>query len=277
MKLSLEQASKLLNALLGDAAVVADEHEADTDLSHEQLISTVNDTLSRTLRPSIEEQLKPALEAGFTGRYLGALRSAAQRVFNVPKRELEDMSIEQVLSKCKGAFETRASQSDDERFVSLEAAIHDYESQIDQLKATHEAQLKDAHDKYVQRDIAARCISIIEKLPRKGGDLHEQADMLRYKMSNTYEVRYNEQTKQLEFYKEGKPATSEDNTPITDENFARNWAEKAGILVSDTRHISPADVKAGQQGQYATGVISISNSDDPADDTLEAIAAWAGQ
>src|SRR6476661_1836317 len=130
MKLSIEQASKLLNALLGDAAVVADEREADADLSHEQLISTISDTLSKTLRPAIEEQLKPTLEAGFTGRYLGALRSAAQRVFNVPKRELEDMSIEQVLAKCKGAFETRTNQSGDERMVSLEATIHDYETVI---------------------------------------------------------------------------------------------------------------------------------------------------
>lgn len=276
MKLSIEQASKLLNALLGDAAVVEDEHEADTDLSEEELLTTINGNLSKTLRPAIEEQLKPTLEAGFTGRYLGALRSAAQRVFNVPKRELEDMSIEQVLTKCKGAFETRASQGEDERQLSLEAAIHEYETQIEQLKAAHETQLKEAHEKYIQRDIAARCISIIEKLPRKGGDLNEQADMLRYKMNATYEVRYNEQTKQLEFYKEGKPATADDNTPVTDENFARNWAEKAGILVSDTRHVTPADVKAGQQGQYATGIISIS-TDDPADDTLEAIAAWAGQ
>ena len=58
MKLSLEQAGKLLNALLGDAAVVADEHEADADLSQEQLIATINNNLSKTLRPAIEEQLK---------------------------------------------------------------------------------------------------------------------------------------------------------------------------------------------------------------------------
>jgi hypothetical protein len=54
------------------------------------------------------------------------------------------------------------------------------------------------------------------------------------------------------------------------------WAEKAGILVNDTRHISPADVMAGQQGAYATGILSIEN-EAAADNSMDAIVAWAGQ
>lgn len=275
MKLSLEQASKLLSALLGGAEVVENEHEAD-EVETQELLGKITASVSDGLRPSLEEQLKPTLEAAFTGRHLGALRSAAQRVFNVPRRELEDLTIEQLLTKCKGAIDERAIQTEDQKAVALQATIHDYETQIEQLKAAHENELREANEKFMQRDIAARCISIIEKLPRKGGDLNEQADMLRYKMNATYEVRYNEQTRRLEFYKEGKPATSEGNEPLTDEDFARNWAEKAGILVSDTRHIAPADVLAGQQGVYATGVIA-AGGDDQAGDTMDAIAAWAEQ
>ena len=95
-------------------------------------------------------------------------------------------------------------------------------------------------------------------------------------MHATFEVRYNEEKKQLEFYKEGKPVVSDNNAPITDEDFARSWAEKAGILVNAPRHITPADVKAGQQGAYASGVISLSE-EDAQDDAMEAIAAWAEQ
>jgi hypothetical protein len=276
MKLSIEQANKLLSALLGDAEVAEDEQQTDDTIDTGQLIATINEGISKTLKPSIEEQIKPTLEAAFTGRHLGALRSAAQRVFNVPKRELEDMSIEQLLSKCRAALDERTSQSDDERVSSLQERVYNYESQIDQLKADYEYRLKEANEKFVQRDITARCVSIMEKLPRKGGDLQEQADMLRYKMHATYEVRYNEAKKQLEFYREGKPVVSDGNTPVSDEDFARHWAEKAGILVNDTRHIAPADVKAGQQGAYATGVISL-GSDDAQDDAMEAIAAWADQ
>ena len=96
--------------------------------------------------------------------------------------------------------------------------------------------------------------------------------MLKYGMQKVYEVRYNDATKQLELYKEGQPALDEKSNPIKDEDFARSWAERAGILVRDTRHISPADVQAEQQQMYA-GVV-LSDNDLPADG-MNAIEAWA--
>lgn len=274
MKLSIEQANKLFSGLLAGVAVVENEQEADTDADIDNLIISINEAVINSLRPAVEEQVKPALESAFTGRYLGALRSAAQRVFNIPRRELEEMSIEQVLAKCKATHEVRLNQSGEQQQTQLETTIQGYEQQLEQLKTTYEQQLAEERNRYAQRDIEARCLSIVERLPRKGGDLQEQADMLRYKMQSVFEVRYNEQTKRLEFYKEGQPATGTDSAPLSDEDFARQWAEKAGILVHDTRHISPADVQAGQQGVFATGVINIPNDAPPAD-TMEAIAAWA--
>lgn len=276
MKISLEQANKLLAELLPGVAVVENEQEPDNKADVDALVIAVNESVTKALRPSLEEQLKATLEPAFTGRHLGALRSAAQRVFNVPKRELEEMSIEQLLAKCKGAIESRYDQTEGQKQTLLETTIQGYEVQIEQLKSAHEQQLAEEQVKYTQRDIASRCVSIIEKLPRKGGDLQEQADMLRYKMQSSFEVRYNENTKKLELYKEGKQAVKEDSTPVTDEDFARMWAEKAGILVNDTRHISPADVMAGQQGAYATGILSIED-DAAADNGMDAIVAWAGQ
>jgi hypothetical protein len=274
MKISVEQASKLLSELIAGAVVVANEDEADTNVDIDDLLININESVTRSLKPSLEEQLKTTLEPAFTGRHLGTLRSAAQRVFNVPKRELEEMSVEQLLAKCKGAIESRFNQTEEQRQTTLETTVQGYETQLEQIKGNYEKLLDEERAKYRQRDIAARCVSIIEKLPRKGGDLQEQADMLRYKMQASYEVRYNEETKRLEFYKEGKPATLDNSQPVTDEDFARMWAEKAGILVHDTRHISPADVKAGQQGVYASGILSPDN-DEPANDAMDAIVSWA--
>jgi hypothetical protein len=61
---------------------------------------------------------------------------------------------------------------------------------------------------------------------------------------------------------------------VSDEDYARNWADKTGILVHDTRHISPADVMAGQQGMYGTGIVHLSN-EDTANNGMDAIVAWA--
>ncbi len=253
MKLSIEQANKLLSQLTAGVTVVADEQQADANIDLEGVFNNISEVVGKTIRPALESEMKDSLESAFTGRYLGALRSAAQRVFNVPRRDMENLSIEQLLAKCKGALDSRYTQTDAERQTMWESTVQGYEEQLEQLKQDYEQQLKTEQAKYMERDIAARCISIVDKMPRKGGDLQEQAEMLRYKMQKTYEVRYNEETKQLEFYKEGKPAVTESNEPVSDEDFARNWAERAGILVRDTRHISPAEVQAGlKQGSEVT-------------------------
>lgn len=271
MKLSIEQANKLLSQLTAGVTVVGDDQQADKNSDLEAVFTNISQVVGKTIRPSLEEEVKASTDAAFTARYLGALRSAAHRVFNIPRRELEELSVEQLLSKCKGTIETRYTQTEAERQTGVEATIREYETQMEQLKASHEVQLTEERAKYMQRDITARCLSIIEKLPRKGGDLQEQADMLRYKMQKVYEVRYNEDTRQLEFYKEGKPAVNDTNQPVTDEDFARTWAERAGILVRDTRHIQPANVQAGQNGGYAGITLS---GDEPAGG-MNAIEAWA--
>src|SRR5438552_1405675 len=107
MKISIEQASKLLSELTAGAIVVANNDEADNNIDTDNLLISINETVAQSLKPSLEEQLKTTLEPSLTGRHLGTLRSAAQRVFNVPKRELEDMSVEQLLAKCKGSIESR--------------------------------------------------------------------------------------------------------------------------------------------------------------------------
>lgn len=274
MKISIEQANKLFSALPGGVVVVGDEYEADSNTDVTTIGNQIIEALEEAIRPSLTEQVKPTLEAGFTGRYLGALRSAAQRVFNVHKRELEDMSIEQVLAKCKTAIDALHTQAQEAKEQEWNAQLQQGNEALQQLKDSYEQQLGAERNRYTQRDIAARCAQLLQNMPRKGGDLQEQADMLRYKMAAAYELQYNEEKAQLEFYKDGKPVLNEKNEPLTDETFAQLWAAKAGILVSDTRHIKPADVLAGQQGQYATGTVPIANTNNSAS-PMEAISAWA--
>ena len=274
MKISIEQANKLLAALQVDAAVAEDEHEADTGIDTDTLVMQVSQNMAASLRPAIEAQLKPEFESNFMGRYSGTLRAAVTRIFNIPKKEIDDLTVEQVIAKCKAVAET-LPQPEAERLAMLEVAVQGYEQQLEDLKAGYEQRLEDAYRKQLQKDMMARCLSLIEKLPRKGGDLYEQAELLRHKMHTAYDVRYNENTKVLELYNDDQPAVHDNNQLLSDEDFARMWATKAGILVNDTRHISPADVKAGQQGAYSSGIIQ--TGDRQADSAMDAIVAWAGQ
>lgn len=269
MKLSIEQANKLLAQVNAGVTVVADDLQADADADINAILSNITEVVNKKNQPTLEAELKDKYEANFVGRYLGSLRSVAQRVFNIPRKDMDEMNLEQILTKCKAVVDSRYTQSDTERQTIWERTVQDYEDQIEQMKAGYETQLEEERAKYTERDIAARCISIVEKMPRKGGDLQEQADMLHYKMQKVYEVRYNEDSKQLEFYKDGQQAVNEKNEPVSDEDFARGWAERTGILVKDTRHISPADVMAGQE---PTNVVALSNPN--AENGMNAIEAW---
>lgn len=274
MNISIEQANKLLAALAGNVAVVADEQQADANVDTEALLASINENITTNLRPTLEEQMKPLIEGNYLGRFTGTMRAAMYRIFNIPRKELESLNIEQMVAKCKQMVDAQIAQNETERQQAAETAINGYEAQLQQIKDNYEAMLSAERNKQVQRDITARCMSLLERLPRKGGDIAEQAEMLRYKMQSAYDIRYNEAEKKLEFYKEDKPVFTDNNQPMSDESFARMWAEKAGILVNDTRHISPADVKAGHSGGYGSGVIIAQPAPDNA---MEAIVAWAEQ
>ncbi len=269
MKLSIEQANKLLSQVSAGVIVVADDTLADKEADLNLVLADITEAAAKETQPLLEAELKDKYEASFVGRYLGALRSAAQRVFNIPRKDMDEMNLEQVLAKCKSVVDSRYTQSDTERQTIWERTVQDYEDQIEEMKTNYEQQLNEERAKYTERDIAARCISIVEKMPRKGGDLQEQADLLRYKMQKVYEVRYNEDTKQLEFYKDGQQAVNEKDEPVNDEDFARSWAERTGILVKDTRHISPADVLAGQE---QANTVPLPNPN--AENGMNAIEAW---
>lgn len=274
MNISIEQANKLLAALAGNVAVVADKQQADANVDTEALLASINENITTNLRPTLEEQMKPLIEGNYLGRFTGTMRAAMYRIFNIPRKELESLNIEQMVAKCKQMVDAQIAQNETERQQAAETAINGYEAQLQQIKDNYESMLSAERNKQVQRDITARCMSLLERLPRKGGDIAEQAEMLRYKMQSAYDIRYNEAEKKLEFYKEDKPVFTDNNQPMSDESFARMWAEKAGILVNDTRHISPADVKAGHSRGYGSGVIIAQPAPDNA---MEAIVAWAEQ
>jgi hypothetical protein len=274
MKISIEQANKLLYAILENVAVADDELDADVDVDTEALTQAIHKKVAADITPILEEQLKPALESHALARVTGTVKSAACRILGITKKHVEDLNFEQLFTRFKASVEANQSSTEGDKQVRMETAIHGYETQLEQLKEHYEALLTEERNKHAQRDITARCIAIMEKLPRKGGDLHEQAEMLRYKMQSAYDVQYNPDTKRLEFYKDGNPALADNNQPVSDEDYARNWADKTGILVHDTRHISPADVKTGQQGMYGTGIVHLSN-EEATNNGMDAIVAWA--
>lgn len=260
MNISITQANALLAALQVGAAVVADEQQADD--ANADIATLAQSTVAQLAQqPAVKEQH----EAAFTGRHMGALRAAAHRVFGLPRRTLDDLSIEQLLTTCK---DNSAAQQD---IATLQAQ---HEQTLATQKNTYEQQLTDLQQKTTQKEVAARCRALLAAMPRKGGDIAEQAEMLQYRMSASYQLRYNEATQQIELLHNGEPALTATSTPVADEDFARQWAARAGILLHDTRHIAPADVQADRMGAtYGAAILPTDADAQP----LDAIVAWANE
>lgn len=265
MKISFEQANELLSGVLGNVQVVANDADKDVDVN--ALSTEMETSMKAILKPSIENELKDTIEASLVGKSLGSLRAVAQRTFSIPRGDLDGLEIPEIVAKIKETLDSRFTQTDSERNSKYEETVRKYEQDIENMKLEHDKAIQTERDKYVLRDISGRCMSLLESIPRKGGDLQEQADLLRFKMQSQYETKYNEETKRIEFYKDGNLVLNDKQKPLTDEDFAKSWAEKAGILTNDTRHVVPSTVTK----DTPAGVEPVSDMED----SLSAIANWA--
>lgn len=258
MKISTKQAKDLLKKLgVGVTEVVEDEKDADKDFKLEDVIAEVTEAIKDTVRPDIEDEVIKAKLPAETGKLLGTLRSAAQRMFGGTNKDYENLDIKQILELGKTKYDEGAGK-----------AKTDWEKERDQLIAAHEAALtaavteKDTElgswkTKYADRDINEQLIKITEKIPRIKGDITAHADMLRYKLSQKYDLKYNEEAKTLEFYtKDGKKARVNNKDVIADEAAKQEFTDM-GILVTDMRGTKPGDVKNGTETNVKSGIDQI--------------------
>lgn len=255
-KISIEQANELLSQIGVDAAVVADNAD---DVNMDELTDSALEKVKSTVRPDVEKEVREAATSEFTGKFHNSLRSVAVRVFNIPRRELADMDADAILAKCKESMASKANDNDWAK--EKEEIVQAYEKQIQDWEAKYNTDLAAKDAMFIERDIDAVCLSIVEKLPRKGGDLKEQAEMLKYRMRQNYDVRINNGNIEL-YTKDGQPA-KEGNKAVKVDDYAKNWAEKAGILVSDTRHITPAEARNNPNVEAGIKEVPQEFADDP--------------
>jgi hypothetical protein len=233
MKLSNEQAQKLLSEIWGDVELVeADSHDFDIDA----VVSQGKDYY----KGAIEKEIEPNFDAKFKNSF----RSAAQRVFSIPKKDLDGKTWEEMATLIK----ERSVKPDDtnEWKEKYEAAVADYEAQIEAKETAHVAALASEQQKFVDRDINDAFVALTGKLPRQGGDVAKQARILRDEaLREGYEVKMN--GKDVELWKDGKKAK-------TDEAILK-LATDVIPLATSTKHIKPSDVKTVEKVEAVAGIV----------------------
>lgn len=243
MKLSREQAQKLLEKLLPDVQVVEDSTTEDLDAITQQLTDKIVDDH----KPAIEQAALQTAKQSVAGEMGEMQRKQIMKQFGITdKNLLKDLTFEQMIAKGKEIF-AEASKLDVNQH---NAKITELTEQMQALQEQHEQALTKANSewetKFNHRDVTAQWQEILNKLPRKGGDLTQQAKMLHQAAMAEYQVKYNSEKKRNEFFKDNQVAL-QDGKIMEDVKFAEQWAKDIGILADSTSHINPSTVAGTTQ------------------------------
>lgn len=278
-KISLESAKKLLSALQVDVEVVADEKEADKDLVIDDIVAEAKETINADAVATLDKTALEEHGKKSVGQLLDTLRSQMAKNFGGTQNEYrgadKTMTIQEIVALAKTKYDERTGQQAKDWEKEREELMTEHEAAIEKQKAEYEGQVNAERNKYIERDISAATLSMLEKIPRKGGDLADDADTLLYKARQQYDIKYNEAKKEMEWFVKGtdKPA------PVKPADFAKQWIEKSGRLATDTRHLSPKDVinqsKNGQQP--VAGILPKEPTEKQIPQSQEDIYSWANQ
>lgn len=238
MKVSQKQLTELLSSLGLDVELVEDDNADFKPTDAEGKIKEF-------LAPDIKVEVAKDLESSLHGSWINTLSTQVSRTFAIPKKELEGKKVGELLEIIK--TNSSNGKEGNEWKEKYEAFVSQSNADIDKLNADWQAKYDNdvgaANKKYIDRDINSAFIKITEKIPRKGGDLVEQADTLRYKVEkNGYEIRTTDNG-EIEFWKDNRKHKNEDViTPIAKNIFS---------IAENTSHINPASVKAGTSSAQA--------------------------
>lgn len=236
MKISTDTAVKLLQELLGDVELVEAE-KADADVTVESLQADITEAV----KPSIIESAKGEFEAANNGKFLGTLRSAAQRKLSIPKKDTDGKTVDEILDIIKGATEAKGGTEASEWKTKYEAAVQDYEAQIEaketDWQTKYDTDLGAANKRYTDRDINDMYLNAVNKMPRQGGDPVKQAKVLRsLAQADGIEEVWDEAKKELVLKKDGKVLKFDDTLTALGKDVLP--------IATSTAHIKPSEVKA---------------------------------
>lgn len=235
MNLSIKQVNALLKQLGGSVVVVEDE-KADTDANIEDIASEIEGVIVKQVRPAIEQELKESIgsvKAAEAGRME---RSAVAKAFGLTPKELDGLSLTEMLAKGKETL----SQGKQDGEAEFNARIAEMQADYDQRLEEANNQITEARKKYVDRDINSKLSSFIEKVPRKGGKLDAQTSAFRHHLNQKFgDIEYDENTGEMSFVKDGKKVFNDRNKPFDFTELAKSWADDTGISVTDMRHETP--------------------------------------
>lgn len=270
MKVTIEQAKELLSEILGDVELVEADN-ADKDFDLDAILAKGKDYY----KADLSKEALEVTENEVHGKVIKSLRSVVGRTFSIPRKDMENMTVDQIISKVKENVEAGSASGATEWKEKYDTLLQNSEKEKDDLENTWKQKYDDdiavERTKYVDRDVNDYVRSQMEKLPRKGGDLNAQTEVLRYRLEKLgYKPKMSEDGSTVEWEKDGKKITKF-------EEVIKTEADKTFGLAKDTSHIKPSDVLAGKENGAKAGVVAVDNPQGNGFGDMSAIAALAGE
>lgn len=250
-KINLEQANELLH-LLGVAAAVVDntdDNPADADVDVQGLIKGIKEPNEDFIREKLRAEIEDKIKTQNTGKWINSLRSKVAQTFGIKTSSLSDLSLEEILTMAKESTKGNVDKAQQDWLNDREKLIGEHDAEVEKLKGEYERQLRDAHTQYVRRDMRDRFISVLNNMPRTGGDLNAQAEALLAAAEKQFTLKYDEEKGRVGLFTKGdEPApVFKGKKILSDEDFAEEFAEKMGWKRTDNRGIPPVPKNDSQQ------------------------------
>jgi|SRR6185503_1440821 len=245
MKLTSKALIELVKDWVADVELVEND---EPDFKIEDAKSALNLKVREALTPVLEQELKPKHKSEFQGEISSLERKAIAEHFGIDKKLLEGLSHKDMLKLAKDAYTqtlnldvSGANKKIEEIIAQHTAKEEGWENEKKQLNQQWQTKL-------TERDVTEGLMKVLEAIPRKGGEISEQAEMLRYKINKDgYEPRYNPEKRSVELYKDNQVALigDKDKKVLKTEDYAASWAKAAGIFAEGTQHLPPNPLDKG--------------------------------
>ena len=244
-KISIAAALALLAALGAPVAdIVADEKDADQDYSQDEALKAVDESRTAIIEPKLTEALTEKISVAVAGKSAGTVRTILARLTGIKRAEFEGLnSEEEMIQKALEHYSANSSKSTEELRKQLTDVSAAHTKALEDKEQEWGKKVKDAQDKYIERDIDAALAEEVKKIPRSGGDPSRQAQLLKTALREKYHLHYDEEKKAVQLRRKDNPdvpALNEAGTlPIGVSDSAKTFLTDMGLVVKDTRHEDP--------------------------------------
>lgn len=244
-KINMEQANQLLNLLKVAAVVVEDSEEmpSDKDVNVQDLIKGIEEPNEDFIREKLRAEIEDSIKTKNTGKWINSLRSKVAQTFGLKTAELSDLSLEDILALAKNSTKVNVDKAQQDWLNDREKLNSEHENELEKLRGDYERRLRDSHEQYVRRDKKDRFISILQNMPRVGGDINMQAEALLAAIERQYVTKFDETKGRVNvFTKEEEPSPIFRGKKIySDEDFADEFAQSMGWKRTDNRGVPPKE------------------------------------